>query len=198
MKKASSIVSFSSLTSLRSVTLGALLALSAIAAHGAPAVASPLGIEIGKTTCAQAEQLNKGKWSGKKEESVWAGGAALQLDDMSGFHIDNLKNAIVVCDADGKVGLVGMSFDKGGMGSPNVQAIAQQLDAKYLPLKKSLPDLGGGYALWKSTNGNIELVYGPASFEFDVHSWAPGVHEKYDEWRACDLKKASQNTANQL
>ncbi|MFL9908345.1 hypothetical protein [Paraburkholderia sp. RL17-337-BIB-A] len=180
------------------------IVISAVTTWGAncyaASVAAPMGIEVGKTTCDQVEAKLNGTQgvSGNKDQSSWSKGTMFVLDKVDGFGVDGLQKMLIVCGPSNVTMLVEMTFNKGGMGNPAVQSTAHQLDSKYSPVRKNLPELADGSALWKAPNASIELQYAFMNFSFDVDYWSPGAEVSYKKWVTAQQKESAQKKTNQL
>lgn len=181
------------------IIAGACVMLWGAISH-AESIASPIGIEVGKTTCSEATDIfaHTPMIKGDTDESSWSHGKVIELTQVDGFKMAGLEHVAVVCGPSDVTMVVNLVFSKGGMGIPDVVSTAKQLDRKYSLVTKNLPELGDGLARWSASNASIELVYGFQSFDFDLTYWAPGAEAIFKKWHDAQGKEADQKKTNQL
>lgn len=74
-------------------------------------VAAPLGLEMGKSTCAEATRKLKVV---SNDVSVWSDGPILRIPANSpSIDLESLVEALVICNAQDSVVFVGLTFPKG-------------------------------------------------------------------------------------
>ena len=159
-------------------------------------VAAPLGLEMGKSTCAEATRKLKVV---SNDVSVWSDGPILRIPaNSSSIELESLVEALVICNAQDSVVFVGLTFPKGGNAAEVRTSTAKQLDAKYWNVQRNLPLVGDGYAEWKAPNATVEMVSTHLSFQFDVRYWAPGAKALYTKWQEVERRRRDQKKAGSL
>jgi len=175
-----------------------LLSLSMGVAGAAPQVAAPLGLELGKASCADLERAAGQAPSGGDKVSLWGGGPVVEVRDVGRLQLEGLQRATAICDANQKILLLVLQLPKGGMSSEALQATATQLDKKYQVVRRNLPMLGNGSAEWRASNAVIEIDAPHLSFEFELRYWAPGAREAFRKWQDGERRQREQKKAGSL
>lgn len=165
----------------------ALVALSispfAFAAKPAQiAIAEPLGITVGKTTCEEAEKLTGSKGSVQRN-----GRWGMTLVEPA-KHYPQASSIQVFChDASpaSAVGFVLIEADKGGMGNPGPREAYATLAGKYKHLMgKPIPKVGDGNAIFNDRAGNfIQIEAKHLSFKYQLLYTTPQVNDFMAELR---------------
>lgn len=158
--------------------------------------AAPLGIEIGKATCTQAEAAARVKTGIERGMSAWSGGKVLVMSNVSGFGVEGLQKVTVLCDAQDVVTALTLQFPKEGISG--VRETVEQLDRKYKPLKRNLPYVGNAYAEWQAANAIAVLNAPHLSFSFELVYWTPAARDMFAKWEQAERAKRETKRAGSL
>lgn len=181
------------------IATAALLWLGLAGLVEAQQPAAPLGLEIGKATCADLlRAAGKPPASDTDQVSVWARGPIVQLQDVGRFELEGLEEVTAICDAQQRIVLLDLRLSKGGMPATYVQSTATQLDRKYKAVRRNLPFVGNGSAEWRAPNAVIEIEAPHMSFSFALRYWAPGGRELYRKWEEAERRQREQKKAGSL
>ncbi len=170
--------------------------LAAPIAESAQQVAAPLGIEIGKATCTQAEAAAQVTTGIERGKSVWSGGQILVISNVSGFGVEGLQKVIVLCDAMDIVSVLTLQFPKEG--TSGVRETVDQMDRKYKPLKRNLPFVGNAYAEWRAANAIAILSAPHLSFSFELSYWTPAARQLFAKWEDAEKARRDKKRAGSL
>lgn len=181
---------------MKSLNAAAVAALLAVGTADAQQVAAPLGLEIGKSTCADAEAAAGRNAKPERGTSAWSGGPLLEFSKVTGFGVEDLQKVTVVCDPQQTIIVVVLTFPKEGRSG--VQATAAQLDRKYKPLRRDLPFLGNAFAEWRAANCTVSLEAPHLSFTLLLSYWTDGAGAAFDKWKAAERSQREQKRAGSL
>lgn len=158
---------------MKTLILLAAVALASVAQAQPTAggVAAPLGLELGKTSCAR---LTPGPNRERTGAAAWAGGDAFELKRLERFNLPGLTRAVVNCDGQDLVTLVTLTFDRTALDD-----VTHKLDARYESKRKTEPNAQNGYAEWAASNGSLELLYARDGKQFTVAYWGKGAKARY-------------------
>lgn len=134
-------------------------------------VAAPLGLELGKTSCAR---LTPGPNRERTGTAPWAGGDAFELKRLERFNLPGLTRAVVNCDGQDVVTLVTLTFDRTALDD-----VTHKLDGRYESKRKTDANAQNGYAEWAASNGSLELLYARDGKQFTVAYWGKGAKARY-------------------
>lgn len=176
--------------------VAAVAALLAFGTADAQQVAAPLGLEIGKSTCADAEAAAGRDARPERGTSAWSGGPLLKFSNATGFGVDDLQKVTIVCDPQQTVIVAVLHFPKDG--PSGVQATAAQLDRKYKALRRNLPFVGNASAEWRAANGTVLLDAPHLSFTYELSYWTSGALTAFDKWNAAQRSQREQKRAGSL
>ena len=151
--------------------------------------AAPLGVELGKTTCAR---MPSGPNRTKTGTSPWAGGDTIEIRNLERFKLPGLTKATVNCDQHDTVALVTLNFDRSAMDD-----VVRQLDARYESKRKTDANAENGYAEWAAANGGIEMLYARDGKALVVAYWAKGAKAKYFSYSSTRDKQPPAATTPQ-
>lgn len=180
---------------MKSLNAAAVAALLAVGTADAQQVAAPLGLEIGKSTCADAEAAGRGEVP-ERDTSAWSGGPLLKFSKAAGFGVDDLLGVTVVCDPRQTIIAVELVFPKEGRSG--VQATAAQLDRKYKPLRREFPFVGNAFGEWRAANGTVMLEAPHLSFSYSLSYWTSGARVAFDKWKSAERSQREQKRAGSL
>lgn len=181
---------------MKSLSAAAVVVLLAAGTADAQQVAAPLGLEIGKSTCADAEAAAGRNAKPERSTSAWSAGPIIAFSNVAGFGVEDLQGVSVVCDPQQTIIMVMLVFPKeGGSG---VQATAAQLDRKYKPVQRNLPRVGDAFAVWRASNGTVLLEAPHLSFTYELGYWTSGAWVAFDKWKAAQRSQREQKRAGSL
>lgn len=172
------------------LTSAALFVSFAAPAHATSTLASPLGLELGKTRCARLTPGGNRIRTGKTD---WAGGDKVELQHLERFNLPGLTRATVNCDVNDTVALVSLSFDRSSM-----EEVTKKLDARYAFKGKTESAAMNGHAEWTAANGTIEILYARDGAQFTVAYWAKGAKAKYFSYSGTKEQPVEKAAAGQL
>jgi len=162
----------------------ALLSCFAAPAYAEGNLAVPLGLELGKTSCAR---MTPGGDRVKTGTSDWAGGDKIELKRLERFNLPGLTRAAVNCDASDTIVLVSLSFERASM-----EEVTAKLNNRYALKGATDAAARNGHAEWTAANGTIEMLYGRDGGKFTVAYWAKGAKAKYFSYSANKAHPAPQ------
>lgn len=161
-------------------------------------IAAPIGLEIGKATCADVE-ARLPKSSVRRGTSVWSFGPTLVTSNVRALELEGLEEVLAVCAKDdGRVLALVLTFSKGGVGTSQVRETARQLDAKYRSVRRDLPPVGNAFAQWSADNSVIELDAPHMSFSFALTYWTSEGAQMYRRFREVEARRQESKKAGSL
>jgi hypothetical protein len=181
---------------MKLLSAAALAALLVAGSADAQQVAAPLGLEVGKATCADARAAAGPAAKPKPDTSAWSGGPLLKFSRVAGFGMDDLQAVTVVCNLRQTIIAVELVFPKEGRSG--VKATVAQLDRKYKPLRREIPFVGSAFAEWQTANGTVLLEAPHLSFTYSLTYWTSEALVAFDKWTAAERSQREQKRAGNL
>lgn len=164
---------------------GSLLTSSCAWAQG-PARPSPLGIEIGGTSCRDAAA----KLGGPIRRDTQSQSVHVEAASPSSLYQGATRIEAWCVDADSPAVLLKMTLPKGGMGNPGAAEAYSNLASKYRRVAGGPPpSLGNGYARFEAPEAVIELRAPHLSFEFEVQYMTRQV---YTNWQNLEAQRRQE------
>jgi len=176
--------------------VGAAIILAAMLLSNSGAaqqIAAPLGLEVGKAKCKDAEAALGVRAT---KVSSWSNGPIISTTEVARLEVEGLQEVLVICNAQDTVIAIRLMFPKDG--PAGVRPTSQQLDKKYKSVSKDLPFVGNAKATWQAANGTAVLEAPHLSFTFYLTYWGTGALEMYERWQAQQEREKEQKRSKSL
>jgi hypothetical protein len=148
---------------------------------------SPLGLEIGKATIADAKAKCGLESSGVNRHSE---GEVFQVE-ASSIKMDNVKEAFMTFDKSGKLAFVGITFS-----GKKFDSLYKSLSGKYTVKSKDIPFVGNKSAVFTAGNSRINLDEPHLGFETTLYYGATWLWDKIENaiQQEKDAKKKTEES----
>ncbi|MDR2638712.1 MAG: hypothetical protein LBC09_02610 [Helicobacteraceae bacterium] len=132
---------------------------------------SPLGLQIGAATIADAKAKYRLKSVGVNRYSE---GEQFNIE-LGSVNMDNVKEASIIFDKNGKLAYVGLEFT-----GDKFNSLYESLSGKYTTRSKQIPFVGNKSAVFSAGGSEIRLSKPHMSFDTSLHYGATWLWEKFE------------------